>query len=102
MCRMAGIQMMESRLFEVEGHQHFLTKRFDRRDDEKLHTQTLAALSPGIESNEGLMEVCRKLRLPEGASEEIFRRMVFNVLANNTDDHDRNFSFLMNKTGCWQ
>lgn len=102
MCRMAGIQMMESRLFEVEGHQHFLTKRFDRRGDEKLHTQTLAALCPGIESYEGLLEVCRKLRLPEGASEEIFRRMVFNVLANNTDDHDRNFSFLMDKTGCWQ
>lgn len=102
MCLQAGIKMMESRLFEVEGHLHFLTRRFDRCDDGKQHAQTLAALYPGIDSYEGLLEVCRKLRLPEGASEEIFRRMVFNVLANNTDDHDRNFSFLMDKTGCWQ
>ena len=63
--------------------------------------QTLAALYPEADSYEKLMTVCRKLHLPETTMEEVFRRMVFNILANNTDDHNKNFSFLMDKTGKW-
>ena len=102
MCRHAGIHMMKSRLLEVEGEKHFLTQRFDREGEEKLHTQTLAALCPGTDSYEKLLGVCRKMRLPEKDAEEVFRRMVFNILANNTDDHDKNFSFVMDRRGRWR
>lgn len=69
--------------------------------DTKLHMQTLAALYPQADSYEQLLMVCRKMRLAESASEEVFRRMVFNILANNTDDHNKNFSFLMSQSGKW-
>ena len=93
---------MRSRLIEVEGQSHFITQRFDREGDRKLHMQTLAALYPDADSYEKLLMVCRKMRLPESAQEEIFRRMIFNILANNTDDHNKNFSFLMDEAGHWQ
>ena len=64
--------------------------------------QTLAALDPDADSYEKLLMVCRKMRLPESTQVEIFRRMVFNYLANNTDDHNKNFSFLMNENGRWR
>lgn len=103
MARMAGIDIMDSCLLDVEGNKHFLTKRFDRTaDGGKLHTQTLAALCPQTDSYEKLLWVCRKMRLSERDCEEVFRRMLFNVLANNTDDHDKNFSFIMDKTGKWR
>ena len=98
----AGINMMESRLLEVEGARHFLTQRFDRDRSGKLHTQTLAAMSPGADSYEKLLMVCRKLHLPEVDCQEVFRRMVFNILANNTDDHNKNFTFVMNRQGLWR
>ena len=98
----AGIEMMPSRLIEVEGKKHFITMRFDRFMDKKIHMQTLAALYPEAESYEQLLMVCRKMRLPESAQEEVFRRMVFNILANNTDDHNKNFSFLMDDKGRWR
>lgn len=97
----AGIQMMPCRLIDVEGTKHFITNRFDRDEERKLHMQTLAALYPEADSYEKLLMVCRKMRLPESASEEVFRRMVFNILANNTDDHNKNFSFLMDEHGKW-
>ncbi len=97
----AGIQMMTSRLIDVEGKKHFVTKRFDRNDDRKIHVQTLAAMYPESDSYEKLLWVCRKLRLPKSDIEEVFRRMVFNILANNTDDHYKNFSFLMDEEGKW-
>lgn len=102
MCIHAGIDMMDSRLLEVDGEKHFLTKRFDRNDEGKLHTQTLAAFCPGTDSYERLLGVCREIRLPEKDAEEVFRRMAFNILANNTDDHDKNFSFIMNRQGRWK
>lgn len=102
MAKLAGIDMMECRLLEVGGTQHFLTRRFDREDGGKLHTQTLAALSPGCDSYEKLLQVCRKMRLSETVCEEVFRRMVFNIITNNTDDHDKNFSFIMNRKGKWK
>ena len=102
MARLAGIEMMDSQLLAVDGINHFLTQRFDRKGTEKLHTQTLAALSPEADSYEKLLWVCRKLRLPEVDCREVFRRMVFNILANNTDDHNKNFTFIMNPQGTWR
>ena len=93
----AGINMMESRLLEVDGVNHFLTKRFDRNETGKLHTQTLAAMDPEADSYEKLFAVCRKLHLPEVDCQELYRRMVFNILANNTDDHHKNFTFVMKR-----
>ena len=98
----AGIRMMPSALYAVEGNNHFITKRFDRDGEQKRYTQTLAAVSPEAESYEQLIEVCRKLRLPEADCQEVFRRMVFNILANNTDDHNKNFSFVMGRDGAWR
>ena len=98
----AGIQMMQSELYPVEGNNHFLTKRFDRDGERKIYTQTLAAIYPDADSYEQLLLVCRKLHLPEADCQEVFRRMVFNILANNTDDHNKNFSFIMNEDGTWR
>ena len=98
----AGINMMPSELYPVEGNNHFMTKRFDRDGEKKLHTQTLAAIYPDADSYEQLIAVCRKLHLPESDCLEVFRRMVFNILANNTDDHNKNFSFIMQKDGSWR
>lgn len=99
---MAGINMMPSELYQVDGNNHFMTKRFDRKDGKKVHTQTLAAINPDADSYEQLIAICRKLHLPETECYEVFRRMVFNVLANNTDDHNKNFSFIMNEDGTWR
>lgn len=101
MAKMAGIDMMESHLMEVDGEKHFLTKRFDRDATGKLHTQTLAALCPEAASYEDLLIVCRKLHVPEQNCQEVFRRLIFNILANNTDDHHKNFTFIMNRKGSW-
>jgi serine/threonine-protein kinase HipA len=102
MAKKAGIRMMPCWLMDVEGDKHFVTKRFDREGEKKLHMQTLAALYPEADSYERLLWVCRKMRLSERDSEEVFRRMVFNILANNTDDHNKNFSFLMDEQGRWR
>lgn len=102
MAKASGINMMPSHLLNIEGRNHFITQRFDRKDGNKLHTQTLAAMMPGANSYEELMLVCRQLGLLEPAQTEIFRRMAFNVLANNTDDHNKNFSFVMDREGHWQ
>ena len=101
MAKKAGIRMMPCWLMDIEGTNHFVTKRFDRDGENKIHMQTLAALYPEADSYERLLWVCRKIRLSELDSEEIFRRMIFNILANNTDDHNKNFSFLMDEQGRW-
>lgn len=98
----AGINMMHSELLTVDGGKHFMTQRFDRKDGKKLHTQTLAAMYPEANSYEQLISVCRSLHLPEADCEEVYRRMIFNVLANNTDDHNKNFSFMMDRMGNWR
>ncbi len=102
MATIAGISMAHSELYSVEGKNHFITKRFDREGAEKKHTQTLAAMYPDANSYEHIIEVCRKLHMPETDCQEVFRRMVFNILANNTDDHNKNFSFIMQKDGSWR
>ncbi len=98
----AGISMMPSKLYSVDGNNHFMTKRFDREGKKKVHIQTLAAIYPDADSYEQLLTVCRKLHLPDIDCQEIFRRMVFNILSNNTDDHNKNFSFIMNEDGSWR
>lgn len=97
----AGIHMMPSRLIEVEGVRHFLTRRFDRVNGRKVFTQTLAAVDPDADSYENLFRTARALSVPKPEIDELFRRAVFNVLANNTDDHNKNFSFLMAQNGEW-
>ena len=101
MATAAGITMMPSKLIEVEGTKHFLTERFDRRDGEKIFTQTLAAINPEADTYEGLFETCRLLSIPKDEQNELFLRTVFNVLSNNTDDHAKNFSFIMDRDGSW-
>lgn len=105
----AGIEISESTLHEENGRYHFLTKRFDRTDEgEKIHMQTFSALA-GIDykiqkaSNyETLFRVMKRLQLSYKQFEQQYRRMLFNVVARNHDDHVKNFSFLMNKDGKWQ
>lgn len=97
----AGIRMMPSRLVEADGVRHFLTQRFDRKDGRKIFTQTLAAIDPDALSYEDLFRTARALAVPKPEIDELFRRAAFNVLANNTDDHNKNFSFLMDRDGEW-
>ncbi len=101
MATRAGISMMPSCLIEVEGINHFLTERFDRRAGEKVFTQTLAAVNPEAYCYEDLFSTCRQLSIPQDELDELYLRMVFNILSNNTDDHAKNFSFIMEKDGSW-
>jgi len=108
MASAAGITMMECRLLEENGRRHFMTRRFDRlARGEKLHMQSLCALAhfdfnqAGAYSYEQALRVIRRLNLPAAAVEEQFRRMVFNIVARNQDDHVKNIAFLMNQKGEW-
>ena len=105
--RECGIEMSECNLIEENGRAHFLTKRFDRVNGEKIHMQTLCGIAhydyrmPRSYSYEQAFNVMRALRLPYSQAQEMFRRMVFNVIVRNQDDHTKNISFLMDKTGRW-
>jgi len=108
MARDAGIDMEECELFEENNRRHFMTKRFDRLiGGEKLHMQSLAALghhdykNPLANSYEQAFMVIRQLELSMEDTEQQFRRMVFNVIARNQDDHVKNIAFLMDKSGEW-
>lgn len=98
----AGIPMEKSFIKEIDGTNHFFTERYDRKDGAKIHTQTLAAMNPNATSYEELIATCRKLNMGEDAPRLIFRQMVFNVISNNTDDHNKNFSFSLYQNGIWQ
>lgn len=102
LAKACGITMEECKLMNVGGINHFLTRRFDRKDGKKLHMQTLAAMSPDATSYEDLFDICRQLELTDKEIQELYRRLVFNVMANNTDDHNKNFSFLLEENGRWQ
>jgi serine/threonine-protein kinase HipA len=104
----AGIEMSECRLLEENGRRHFMTRRFDRLSDgSKLHMQSLAALahfdfnSAGAYSYEQAFDLMKRLGLSMRAREQQFRRMIFNVVARNQDDHVKNIAFLMDKAGEW-
>ena len=108
MAEAAGITMSECRLLEENGRRHFMTRRFDRlADGQKLHLQSLCALAhfdfnqAGAYGYEQALLAIRRLQLPMAAVEEQFRRMVFNVVARNQDDHVKNIAFLMNSLGEW-
>lgn len=109
MAKDAGIEMMPCRILPENGRSHFMTKRFDRvGGKEKLHMQTLCGIAHydykmlRAYSYEQAFLVMRQLRLPYFQAEEMFRRMIFNVVARNQDDHTKNISFLMDKTGKWR
>ena len=104
-----GIEMMPCRLFEENGRAHFMTKRFDReRSYTKHHTQTFCAMRHfdynriNSYSYEQLFQTMRELKLTYIDAEQLFRRMVFNVISRNCDDHTKNFSFLLKQGGNWE
>jgi len=108
MARDCGIEMSACRLFEEGDRRHFMTRRFDRSNDgKKLHMQSLGALAhfdfnlAGAYSYEQAFLTIRQLGLPMNAVEQQFRRMVFNIIIRNQDDHVKNIAFLMNKKGHW-
>lgn len=104
----AGIAMSECRLLDEGGRRHFMTKRFDRTSNGgKLHMQTIGAIAhydlnmPRANSYEQALAVARHLGLTVDEREQLFRRMVFNVIARNQDDHVKNIAFLMDRAGRW-
>ena len=109
MARDAGIAMSECRLLQENGRRHFMTRRFDRgTDGSKRHMQSLGALAhfdfnqPGAHSYEQAFLTIRRLGLPSAAVEQMFRRMAFNIVARNQDDHVKNVAFLMDRSGRWE
>jgi len=108
MAKAAGVTMSECRLLEENGRRHFMTRRFDRlAGGAKLHMQSLGALAhfdfnqAGAYSYEQALLTIRQLKLPMAAVEEQFRRMVFNIVARNQDNHVKNIAFLMDQQGGW-
>lgn len=108
MAREAGIQTAECRLLREGGRSHFMTRRFDRTDEgRKIHMQSLGAVAhydfnqAGAHSYEQALRVVQALGLPKAAVEEQFRRMAFNIVGRNQDDHVKNIAFLMDRSGRW-
>jgi serine/threonine-protein kinase HipA len=108
MARQCGIDISESHLLHEGDRRHFITKRFDRIGNRKVHIQTLNGIAhvsykqPGSFSYEELIHTARQLRLSPQEAIQIFKRMVFNVIARNHDDHSKNFSFMLNEQYKWQ
>jgi len=108
MAKAAGIDMTECRLLEENGRAHFMTRRFDRVDGEKLHLQSLCGIAhydfnaAGAYSYEQAFAVMRRLRLSKAEAVQQYRRMLFNVMARNLDDHTKNIAFLMGPDGKWK
>jgi len=109
MAKEAGIHMMESRMLEENGRAHFMTRRFDRDPIKgKIHMQSFCGMmhydfnDVGLYSYEQLFQTMRQLGLPYGDAEQLYKRMIFNVLARNCDDHTKNFAFLMDQSGVWK
>jgi len=107
MATACGITMTPCELLPEGNRQHFVTKRFDRIGNRKIHVQTLCGLAhvdykkPGSYSYAELFGIARRLGLPAPAAEQLFKRMAFNIVARNHDDHAKNFSFLL-KGGNWK
>lgn len=101
MAKDAGLNMMPSYLAEGEQTAHFLTERFDRRGGEKIHIQTLAAMNPSSDSYESLFDTACRIGVLPAELKQLFLLTVMNVLGGNVDDHNKNFSFLMNNDGVW-
>lgn len=103
----AGIAMNECRIYDSKGDHHFMTKRFDRVNGKKLHMQSLGAMAhvsyqePGLIGYELAARYMKELGISYKEIEQFYRRMVFNCLAVNQDDHVKNISFIMDRTGKW-
>ena len=108
LARACGIEMTDCSLVEENGRAHFLTKRFDRKDGRKVHMQTLCGIAHydyrlhRAYSYEQAFNVMRALRLSYSEASQMFRRMVFNVVVRNQDDHTKNISFLMGEDCRWR
>lgn len=108
MAKEAGVNMTPCKLLEENGRAHFMTKRFDRVNNVKQHMQSLCGIAhydfnmAGAYSYEQVFEVMRKLRLSKAEATEQYRRMLFNIIARNQDDHTKNISFLMSPNGKWK
>ena len=108
MATSAGIVMNPCKIFISEGDHHFMTKRFDRMNGNKIHMQSIGALAhisyqePGVCGYELAADYMKELGLYYKDIEQFYRRMVFNCLAVNQDDHVKNVSFIMNRSGQWQ
>jgi len=107
MAEAAGIKMTRCRLLEEHGRAHFLTRRFDRQGGKKIHMQSLCGLAhydfnmAGGYGYEQAFAVMRTLRLSRAQAIQQYRRMIFNVIARNQDDHTKNIAFLMDQNGKW-
>lgn len=97
-----GINIENSRLLPISGVNHFLTERFDRKNGTKQHSATLRSLCGEVTSYDEIFRACRILRLPYQDMEQLFRRAIFNYMTGVTDDHDKNFSFIMSEDGSWR
>jgi len=103
----AGIDTSDSRLLEEHGRAHFMTKRFDRDGNTKIHTQTLCGLAHldykarGVHDYTQYLGAMRQLVLPAEAFEQAFRRIAFNCMASNCDDHTKNLSFVLRDQRRW-
>ena len=101
MAKDAGLNMMPSRLMEGGPAAHFLTERFDRREGKKVHVQTLAAMNPDADSYESLFDTACRIGILPAELKQLFLLTVMNVIGGNVDDHNKNFSFLMEDDGVW-
>jgi serine/threonine-protein kinase HipA len=107
MAKEAGIDMPECRLLEENGRSHFMIRRFDREHNRKFHTLSLSCMGHygwnpiGSSSYEMAFQIMRALSLPYPEQEEQYRRMVFNAVARNVDDHVKNISYVMDRDGTW-
>lgn len=101
MAQDAGMEMMPSMLIEGEKDVHSLTERFDRKGNEKIHIQTLAAMNPAANSYEFLFETACRIGIMPMEMQQLFLSMTMNVLGGNVDDHNKNFSFMMGQDGVW-
>mgnify|MGYP000185296158 CR=1 FL=1 len=103
-----GIEMSECKLLQESGRDHFMTRRFDRVEGQKIHMQTLTGIAHydfnniGSTSYEQLFQVMRKLKLGNNQLEQMYRRMIFNVIGRNQDDHTKNTSFILPQNGEWR
>ncbi|WP_414827849.1 type II toxin-antitoxin system HipA family toxin [Alteromonas sp. H39] len=101
MATRCGIDMMPCRLLQEGDRRHFLTQRFDRTGNQKIHVQTLNGIAhvdyrkPGAFSYAELFETARQLRLPASDAMQLLQRMVFNIVARNHDDHAKNVAFML-------
>ena len=103
MANKCGVDMMPCRLLHEGNRRHFITQRFDRNKNNKVHVQTLNGLAhvdykkPGAFSYEELFGITRQLKLSAVEAEQLFKRMTFNIIARNHDDHSKNFAFMLKK-----